>query len=283
MTGILRQSGDYRKAALALCEGRIEEGLIALDTLGWIRQVNDAERYQQLASAYLAATGETNHDGEHKSALVVSATHAEAARITEAIRETLQTQGKLGKERTLDAWIPAHLTEAQKADPAHYSTGDMIQFHQHAPGHRKGSRLVVTEDTQLPLQHPARFEVFRPARLELAVGDRVRVTANGRSKDGKHRISNGALYTVQGFTRQGDPIIDRGWIIGKDFGHLAHGYVVTSHASQGKTVDKVFVGLSSQSFPAANERTAYVSLTRGKEQAVIFTDDKKELLASRSG
>jgi hypothetical protein len=53
---------------------------------------------------------------------------------------------------------------------------------------------------------------------------------------------------------------------------------VTSHASQGVTVDKVFIGASSQSIPATYQRTAYVAVTRGREQAMIFTDDRKELL-----
>ena len=57
---------------------------------------------------------------------------------------------------------------------------------------------------------------------------------------------------------------------------------MTSHASQGVTVDKVFVAISSQSLPATNQRTAYVALTRGKEQAQIFTDDRKELLRAIS-
>jgi hypothetical protein len=57
---------------------------------------------------------------------------------------------------------------------------------------------------------------------------------------------------------------------------------VTSHASQGATVDKVFIGLSSDSFPATNERTGYVAVTRGKEQALIFTDDKDSLLKAMS-
>jgi predicted transcriptional regulator len=86
------------------------------------------------------------------------------------------------------------------------------------------------------------------------------------------------LFTVEGITKQGDPIVDKGWVIAKDWGHIAHGYAVTSEASQGRTVDKVFVGLSSQSFGAANQRRFYVPVTRGKEQAVVFTDDKKELL-----
>ena len=38
------------------------------------------------------------------------------------------------------------------------------------------------------------------------------------------------------------------------------------------------MGISSQSLPATNERTTYVTLTRGREQAVVFTDDRKTLL-----
>ncbi len=50
---------------------------------------------------------------------------------------------------------------------------------------------------------------------------------------------------------------------------------VTSHASQGVTVDKVFVGVSSESLPATVPADGYVALTRGKEQAVVFTDDRQ--------
>ena len=80
-----------------------------------------------------------------------------------------------------------------------------------------------------------------------------------------------------GFTKSGDIIVDHGWVVSQDFGHLTHGYVLTSHASQGVTVDKVFIGVSAESFPATYQRTAYVAVTRGKEQAQIFTDDKQEL------
>lgn len=44
----------------------------------------------------------------------------------------------------------------------------------------------------------------------------------------------------------------------------------------------MLVGISSDSLPATNQRTAYVALTRGKEQAVVFTDDKDELLKAMS-
>jgi conjugative relaxase-like TrwC/TraI family protein len=275
---ILRQQGNYKKAAEALSEGRIEEGFLKLDRLGWIKQVEDRERYRQMAAAYLAAVAERKRSGEHKSAIVVSPTHAEGDRITAAIREGLKAQGKLEDERIVTAWIPTHLTDAEKSDPTRYEPGDMIQFHQNAPGHTKGDRLVIADNVAPPIELAKRFEVYRPVQLPLAIGDRVRITAGGKTKDGKHRLSNGSLFTVQGFNNRGHIIVDRGWVIDRDVGHLTHGYVVTSHASQGATVDKVFVGISSESVPATNQRTAYVALTRGREKAEIFTDDRAELL-----
>jgi conjugative relaxase-like TrwC/TraI family protein len=278
VTEIMRQSGDYLQAARLLSEGMTAEGFAELDKLGWIQEVPDGERYRVLAEAYLSAIRETKRNGEHKSALVVSPTHAEAARITSAIRDGLKAEGKLGQERSFATWRPAHLTDAQKGDAVNYELGDLLQFYQNAPGHRSGSRLIVADGEKPPVQMADRFEVYRPAQLALAAGDRVRVTAGGKSRDGKHRINNGALFTVQGFTQRGDIVVDRGWVIDKEFGHLAAGYVVTSHASQGKTVDKVLIGQSSQSFPASNQRQFYVSVSRGREQALVFTDDKKELL-----
>lgn len=278
VTEILRQSGDYKKAAEALSEGRTEEAFKELDDLGWIKEVSNEERYQQLADAYLSAAAETKSDGKLKSALVVSPTHAEAARITDAIRAGLKEQGKLKDEHVVTGWFSAHLTDAQKADATQYDSGDLIQFSQNSKKHQKGTRIIVEEGKTIPTNDANRFEVYRPTPIALAIGDRVRITAGGKTKDGLHRLVNGSLYTVEGFTKRGDIIIDHGWVIDRDFGHLTHGYVVTSHASQGVTVDKVFIGVSSESFPATGERTAYVAITRGKEQAVIFTDDKQELL-----
>jgi conjugative relaxase-like TrwC/TraI family protein len=279
VTKIVRQAeGDYRKAAKALSEGNTAKGFAELNRLGWIVEIPHAGRYWVLAQGYLSAILEKDKKGNQKTALVVSPTHAEGNRITRFIRDALKADGRLGEERTLGTWVPAQLTDAQKNDATNYEPGDLLQFHENAPGHKKGSRLVVSDGDKLPVQYAERFEVYRPVQLALAVQERIRVTANGRTKDGKHRLSNGALFTVQGFTRQGDPIVDHGWVIARDFGHIAHGYAVTSHAAQGKTVNKVFIGLSSDSFPATNQRSFYVPVTRGKEQAVIFTDDRKELL-----
>lgn len=278
VTEILRQQGDYKKAAGYLSEGRIGDAFAELDKLKWVREVSDTERYRELADAYLAAAKERTKDGKQKTALVVSPTHAEAARVTDAVRKALKKDGTLKDERTVATYVAAHLTDAQKADATEYEPGDLIQFHQNARGHTKGTRLVVGNAVAPPTDLAARFEVYRSRPLALAAGDRIRVTSGGKTKDGKHRLSNGSLFTVEGFTAKGDIRVNDGWVIDKDFGHLTHGYVTTSHASQGATVHKVFVAASAESLKATDQRTAYVAVTRGKEQAVIFTDDREELL-----
>lgn len=278
VTDILRQSGDYKKVAKALSEGDTGAAFEELDKLKWIKQVQGAERYKLLAAAYLTAAKERGKGGNPKTALVVSPTHAEAARVTEAIRTARKANGELSVERLVTAYVPAHLTDAQKSDPTEYEPGDLLQFFQNATGHVKGERVIIGESTAPPVELADRFEVYRSRPLALAMGDRIRVTAGGTTKDGKHRLSNGSLFTVEGFTLQGDIKVNDGWVIDREFGHIAHGYVTTSHASQGATVNKVFIAIDSESMKATDQRTAYVAITRGKEQAMIFTDDHLELL-----
>src|SRR5262249_14728723 len=67
ITDVMRQTGEYRKAAIALSEGRIEDALGVLDRLGWIKEFGDADRNKQLADAYLSAVAERKKNGDHKS------------------------------------------------------------------------------------------------------------------------------------------------------------------------------------------------------------------------
>jgi conjugative relaxase-like TrwC/TraI family protein len=273
---IQRQTGDYKKAVKALSEHRIEDGFKQLDKLGWIRQVEGDERYELLARDYVQA------GREGKSALIVCPTHWECNRVTDEVRSELRNSGRLGTEqsqfRVLDN---VNLTQAERADRASYSTGDILIFHQNAAkGFTKGDRLTVG-DKPLPLDQAERFTVFRPSLLPLSKNDVIRITHNGTTADG-HRLNNGATFQVKGFTATGDIRLSNGWTIGKDFGHIDHGYANTSHSSQGKTVDRVFIGISSASFPAASREGFYVAGSRGRDLCRIYTDDKDALLEAVS-
>jgi hypothetical protein len=268
---IQRQKDRYKKAIEALSEDRTGEGFKRLDELGWIREMPDADRYRQLASDYVDAVS------HGKTALVVSPTHAEGHRITSEIRRLLKERGLLDEDGQRFLMLQnAQLTEAERGDAANYLPGDVLQFHQNAQGYRRGQRVAVNGGP-LPLESADRFSLFHASSLELARGDVVRITQNGFSLDGRHRLNNGARYRIKDFDEDGNIVFDNGWTIGKDFGHLAHGYVVTSHASQGKTVDRVFVGQSSHSGLASSREQFYVSCSRGREAVTVYCDDKEAL------
>jgi conjugative relaxase-like TrwC/TraI family protein len=270
---IQRQSGTYKAAVKALAEGQAAEGFKRLDALGWVREIPVEERYRRLAADYVEAVA------DKKAALVVSPTHAEGDRITAEIRRALRDTGKLGNDgRTFCTFENANLTEAERGDKVNYQPGDVLIFHQNAKGFTRGDRVTVGEGRELPVSHAARFQLFHSRTIELAKGDVVRITQNGQSADGQHRLNNGALYRIKSFNGEGNIVLDNGWLVGRDFGHLAYGYVVTSHSSQGKTVDRVFVGQSSESFPASSREQFYVSASRAKESVTIYTDNKQDLL-----
>ena len=269
---IQRQKGEYKQAVQSLSDGRTEKGFRQLDRMGWIKEVPEGERYKALADDYVATVA------AGKSALVVSPTHAEGERITGHIRESLKDLGRLDAEdRGFSILQKTNLTQAERGDAVNYAPGDVLVFQQNGKGYCKGERIVAGNDA-LPLDQASKFQKYRTRTIAIAEGDLLRVTQNGKTADGKHRLNNGAQYKVEGFTRQGDILLDNGWTVGKNFGHLDYGYVVTSHASQGKTVDRVFIGQSSESFPASSREQFYVSVSRARQQATIYTDDKESLL-----
>jgi hypothetical protein len=136
---------------------------------------------------------------------------------------------------------------------------------------------VVGAGAPVPAEHADRFEVFRPSELALAVGDRIRLTANGTTKDKKHRLNTGAVYGVAGFTPTGDVKLDNGWVLDKTWGHWTHGYTVTSHASQGRTSDRVLVVQGAESFGASSREQFYVSASRARSGVTVYTDDRARL------
>jgi hypothetical protein len=237
-----------------------------------VKEVAETDRYKMLAHDYVASVV------AGKSALVVSPTHLEGEWCTDEIRSELRQAGKLGKEqRQFRVLENAHFTEADRRDGSRYVKGDVIEFHQNAKGIRKGDRVIAGKG-RLPLDQAEKFSVFHPGILSLSPGDVVRVTHGGKTADGQHRLDNGGIFSVKEFSDTGDIKLTNGWTISKHFEHLTHGYVVTSHQSQGKSVDNVFIGQSAQSFPASSREQFYVSVSRGRSMATVYTGHKQSLL-----
>ena len=265
---IKRQSGEYKRAVESLARGDAAEGFAKLDALGWVREATHPGGVNEMvASDYLAAV----RDG--KSVLVVSPTHAEGESVTAAIREKLKQDGRLkGEEKVFERLVPLHLTEAEKGERSSLAEGAVAQFVRASGRFRAGDRVPVSRMGDLG-RAVGGWAAYLPSAISLAAGDSIRLTANGKTLDG-HRLNNGATYTVAGFTPNGDIRLNNGWTLGKDFGHLSHGYVTTSHGSQGKTVDIALVAMGNQSLPAMGSEQFYVSASRARQKTLVYVEDK---------
>jgi len=311
-------NAEYRSAVTAIGEGdalgksgktRLQEGLEAFDRMGAIIEVPGEERYRRIAEDYADVTrpkwNRKRKELESKTSLVIAPTHAEIRHVTAAIRDTLKARGQLaGKEGEYTVLRPCNLTEAERTDFANYAAGEIVQFHQNAKGFKRGERVTVKSagnacvrvtrkdgsEAMLPFTEAKKFQVYRPEKLLLAEKDKVRFTMNGFTRETrrggkmvKGRVNNGQIGEIKRLLRNGDIELTNGLVIPKDYGGMDYGYVVTSHASQGKTVDVPLVALGHESFAAANREQLYVSLSRGREAVRLYTDDKAAMMEAVQG
>ena len=145
----------------------------------------------------------------------------------------------------------------------------------------KGKIVVRTADDrelELTSKQAKCFEVYERREIEVAANDRLVLTAN-RRKAG-FRATNGEMVTVARVSGQGQIELEDGRVLPPDYRHFDHGYAVTAHRSQGKSVDAVVI-----SGDAMKKELFYVAASRGRESVMVVTSDKGVLRESiaRSG
>jgi hypothetical protein len=226
---------------------------------------------------------------QNKSALLVAPTWNEIEAVTEKVRAKLKLSGVLaGEEKEFQVFDSLSWTEAQKRDVRQYRAEQILNFHRTAQGFTKGesAEIVSIADGVLQLRKNggaetllklgrgfACFDVGETRKLKIASGEKLLLQANWHKK-----FINGELVEVRAI--QGDSVVlADGRVIPENYRMFTHGYAVTSHAAQGKTVDEVLVIASSRSLPAINQQQFYVSISRGRNRCQIFTDDKDLLRA----
>ena len=269
MKDIRRQTGDYKNAVQAIGERDILKGYDILDRLGWVKQVDN---HRPLVDDYMVGLS------AGKQMLVVAPTHAEGDAITEEIRGRLKQAGVIKDEQTIPILKSTNWTDAEKGDAQRYTGNEVIQFVKNAGAFKAGQKLscglVLGASRAVPATSIA---VYTPDEIRIGAGDVIRATGNGWDVTRKHRINNGSEYTVKRIDEKGITLTN-GWTLARDFGHLAHGYVSTSYASQGKTVDRVLIAMGQESRPAINTEQFYVSASRGRESLRIYSGMPAEQL-----
>lgn len=299
VTRIQRQkSEDYKQAVNHLSKGDTEKGFAKLEKSGFIKEIEDHhERVSAVAADYVASAHPISVAGNirKKEVLVVAPTHAEGDVVTAKIRERLQAIKILkSKDKEFSTLKNLQLTRAEKSDLRNYKSGDLLVFHQNIKGIKAGQKLEIKgtdgkesiilkndqgTELKVSVSQADHFNPYSRKQLAIANGEKIRITGNGKTLEGKH-LFNGGLYQVKGFDQEGNLKLSNGSTLSKDYGHFTHGYVTTSHSSQGKTVDKVIISQSSMSFRASSLEQFYVSVSRGRNAVSIYTDDKAGLKAA---
>ena len=188
-TIVRQKSSLYKNAVSAAHQGKMTVALEWLHTMDAFQEITDSkDRYEKLAEDYFQITR------ANKSALVISPTHFEAEQIIPHIRQRLKLATTIrGIEQTRTRLVQVHLTDAEKKQLNHYRTGYVIQLSQNIKGFTRGQQLEIVSAkgtdallvkheknnlVELPLKHSRHFEVYQPKHIELAKGDKIRITRN---------------------------------------------------------------------------------------------------------
>ena len=283
---------DYLEVVELAANQKPEAALQRLEQMGAVTEApsigHNASLYQSAADAYLQSVN------KGKTALLVSPTWGEIEAVTEQVRNALKAQARLSvTEHSVTALDSLSWTEAQKRNVHQYEAGQKILFLRDGHGFAKNQTAEVVEAGTHALRvkkedgttvelNPARLaansvDVCLARELKVSRGDKLLLQANDRP----HRLVNGQIVEVDKI-ENGQIHLADGRTLPPEYRRFCHGYAVTSHASQGKTVDDVFLVASSKSFAAVNREQFYVSISRGREHCHVFTDDK-ELLQRRVG
>jgi hypothetical protein len=284
LTRIRRQrKAEYRKAVELAAQKNTHEAFAQLECMGVVTELPDNQLHDKAVQSYLKALAES------KSALLITPTWNEIEAVTEKVRAALKSSGRLaGEEKEFQVFDSLSWTEAQKRDARQYRLGMAIRFHRSKGDFAKDETIAVVavENDSLKVQRAdgsenifplgagyACFDVGEKRKLKVAAGDKLLLQSNWQKK-----FVNGELVEVKAI--QGDSVVlADGRVIPENYRTFTHGYAVTSHAAQGKTVDEVLLVASSRSLPAVHQEQFYVSISRGRERCQIFTDDA-ELLRS---
>lgn len=300
---IVRQTSTAAKdAVLASIEGDAKKALAALDQGGGkiVENADRGERFAAIANQYAAL----DNAGRART-LVVEPSREGRDALTADIRAALAKSGALtGPAVAMQSLANKGLTRAEARDPLSYDKGDVVRFTRDYAdkGVTRGEAYRVESidpaksaitlksedghelDWRLRQWGAGKVQAFVPQPLELKSGDSIRFTRNDR-ESGRINGARGEVIAVDEQTRTAtiqtapgktetlslDAARDR---------HIAHAYVETAFAAQGRTADHVMIHADSKATNLVDQKSFYVGISRAKESTTIFTNDRGKLVSA---
>ena len=300
---IVRQTNTAAKdAVLASIEGDAKKALAALDRGGGkiVENADRAERFAAIAERYAGLD-----KASRARTLVIEPSREGRDSLTADIRALLAKSGALsGPAVIMQSLANKGLTRAEARDPMSYDRGDVVRFTRDYAdkGVERGEAYRVENidptksaislksedgrevDWRLRQWGAGKVQAFAPQSLDLKSGDSIRFTRNDRAT-GRINGARGEVIAVDEQTRSAtiqtapgktetlnlDAARDR---------HIAHAYVETAFAAQGRTADHVIIHADSKATNLIDQKSFYVGISRAKESVAIFTNDRAKLVSA---
>jgi ATP-dependent exoDNAse (exonuclease V) alpha subunit len=290
---IVRQKDPKLKRVVAqLARGEVREAVQSLDRQGRVQEIkNHDERIAAIAKDYAKSPDNT---------LVISPDNRSRMEINQRVHAELQRGGIVSnEEHRIRTLVPRQdLTGADRTWAERYEVGDVLRYSRASKetGIGKGeyaqvksidapkNRLTVelqdgTQRTYDPRRQQG-VSVFREEMRSFSVGDRIQFTAPANEV----RVANrelGIIEIIDGHGRLrlkmdgGRPVE----LTTHKHPHLDYAYAMTSHSSQGQTADRVLIHVDTElgAKDLLNSRMAYVSVSRGRYDAQIYTNNASTL------
>lgn len=300
---IVRHTNSATKdAVLASIEGDARKALAALDRGGGaiIEGADRGERFSAIAESYARLDR-----ASRARTLVIEPSREGREALTADIRQALHRAGALrGPSVEVEGLVNKGLTRAEARDPLSYDEGDVVRFTQDYAdkGVARGEAFQVEGvdpakaaialrsedgreiDWRLRQWGAGKVQVFEAQRLELRVGDSIRFTRNDREA-GRVNGARAEVTAVDVEARSATVRGSRGQVqtlhvdATRDR-HIAHGYVDTAFAAQGRTADHVIIHADSRATNLVDQKSFYVGISRAKQSATIFTNDRAKLVSA---
>ena len=290
---IVRQKDpELKQVVEQLARGEVREAIQNLDRQGRVHEIQGHdERIAAIAKEYAKSPENT---------LVISPDNRSRMEINERVHAELQRSGLVSnEEHRIRTLVPRQdLTGADRTWAERYEVGDVLRYSRASKetGIGKGAyaqvksidapknRLTVelqdgTQRTYDPRRQQG-VSVFREEMRSFSVGDRIQFTAPANEL----KVANRELGTIESIEEDGRLRLkmDGGRTVELDprkHPHLDHGYAMTSHSSQGQTADRVLIHVDTElgAKDLLNSRMAYVSVSRGRYDAQIYTNNAQTL------
>lgn len=129
----------------------------------------------------------------------------------------------------------------------------------------------------------ANVQAFEAKSIELRAGEKVQFTRNDRAL-GRVNGQRADIVSVDpvGNTAQvksGRQVETLSLDEARDR-HIRHAYVETAFAAQGRTADRVLIHADSKATNLIDQRSFYVAVSRAREAATVFTNDRTKLVSA---